>query len=97
MTKGAEEQNLAAGGNNKRLLKILNGKVVTVSVAVRKFRRNGPKKYAYMQYKTESKTFTKYIGRVSGETHLEDVAIGWRMLRESRLAENLNYQWVSED
>ena len=97
MTKGAEEQNLAAGGNKKRLLRILSGKVVTVSVAVRNFPKNGIKKYAYIQYKTESKTFTKYIGPVGGNTQLESIAIGWNILKEKKIAESLNYHWVERD
>lgn len=97
MVKGTEEQNLAAGGNTKRLLRILNGKIVTVSVAVRNTPKNAKNKYAYMHYKTESKTFTKYIGPVGGSTHLESIAIGWKFLREKKIIESLNYQWVEED
>ncbi len=97
MTKGAEKQNIAAGGKTRRLLKILNGKIVTVSVAVRRFPRRGMKKYAYMQYKTEYKTFTKYIGVVGGDTDLESIAIGWKILREKRIVEDLNYHWIGMD
>lgn len=89
-----EEQDLAAGGHENRLLKLDNGKIVTASVAVRRFSKSQRQRYAYLQYKTGSQTFTKYIGKVTAPSHLQSLIIGWNMLKDKKIIDNPSSSWV---
>lgn len=97
MNTSTEQQDLAAGGHGKRLLKIHNGKVVTACVSVRIFPKSQRQRYAYLQFKTQRCTFTKYIGRVTASTHLQSLIIGWNILKEKEIVEKLGFHWVEAE
>ena len=90
----SEEQDIAAGGLERRQLRLDNGAIVTASVAVRKFAKSGDESWAYLQFKTEGKTHTKYIGKVSAETRSESLNNGWETVRRRSLVELYGWAWV---
>lgn len=93
MTDGQREQDKAAGGPERRELRLTDGTVVTASVAVRSFPRSH-QLYGYLQFKTHRKTVTKYIGRVSAESRSESLRLGWELLRARKLVESFGWTWV---
>ncbi|MDM7457066.1 MAG: hypothetical protein P3W97_007415 [Tepidimonas sp.] len=62
MRQGQREQDEAAGGRQYRELRLEDGTVVVVSVAARRYARTPDQSYGYLQFKTNGKTVTKYIG-----------------------------------
>lgn len=90
-----QEQDAAAGGSTLRYLSIEEGAVVRVAVAVRSFKRCLHQQYAYLQFKHQGKTVTKYIGKVTSETSAESLIKGWKMLRERNLVEKFGWSWVT--
>ena len=80
MTAGQREQDEAAGGPERRELRLADGTVVTASVAARHYSRSH-QLYGYLQFKAHGKTVTKYIGRVTAESRAESLRLGWELLR----------------
>ena len=72
MTAGQREQDEAAGGPERRELRLADGTVVTASVAARHYSRSH-QLYGYLQFKAHGKTVTKYIGRVTAESRAESL------------------------
>lgn len=91
--QSTDEQNNAAGGAERRQLDIGDGKVVNASIAVRLFKQ-GHQLYGYLQFKHDYKTVTRYVGQVSAKTKAESLAIGWRMVREKKIAEANGWKWA---
>lgn len=96
MRKSHVEQDAAAGGGQFRELRLRDGSVVIVSVAARKFVDNSNKRYGYMQFKTQGKTVTKYIGRVTANSHDESLRLGWDLIHTRKLAESFGWRWVTK-
>ncbi len=94
MTVGQDEQNEAAGGSERRKLRLPEGTIVTASVAVRRYPKIPNQCYGYLQFKTQRKTVTKYIGRVTARSRAESLRLGWELLRSRRLVESLGWIWV---
>lgn len=88
-----EEQNDAAGGLERRKLRLKDGKIAIASVSLRHF---NPYKqlWAYLQFKADGKTVTKYIGKASSETRYEALICGWNLVRERNLVEEFGWSWV---
>jgi len=78
-----------------RYLRIEDGAVVRAAVAVRKFNKARYQQYAYLQFKHQGKTVTKYLGKVTSETSAESLDKGWKMLNEGGLVEKLGWSWVT--
>jgi hypothetical protein len=89
-------QDAAAGGAAYRHLLLPEFKLVTVSVAVRKFWNTPHQQWAYLQFKADGRTVTRYIGKVTAETKEEAVRIGWAKLRERKLVEANGWTWDVE-
>lgn len=96
MTDGQREQNDAAGGPERRKLRLADGTIVMASVAVRRYARTPNQCYGYLQFKAHGKTVTKYIGRVTAESRAESLRLGWELLRSRKLAESFGWSWVSK-
>lgn len=90
------DQDKAAGGYDRRELRLADGSVVVASVAVRSFTRTPNQSYGYLQFKSQGKTVTKYIGRVTADSKMESLRIGWEMLRSRKLVESLGWSWVTK-
>ena len=87
------EQDEAAGGHERRLAALPNGKCVTVSVAVRVF-PPGREHYAYMQFKSGGRTTTRYIGNATAESRAGSLRKGWRLLRQKKTLEAEPAKWL---
>ena len=96
MTGGQREQDEAAGGPERRELRLADGTVVTVSVAARRYAKTPNHSYGYLQFKAHGKTVTKYIGRVTAESRAESLRLGWELLRSRKLVESFGWSWVSK-
>lgn len=96
MRQGQREQDKAAGGRQYRELRLEDGTVVLVSVAVRRYARTPDQRYGYLQFKTNGKTVTKYIGRVTAKSRADSLRMGWKLLRSRKLAESFGWSWVSK-
>lgn len=94
MKDSHHEQDEAAGGHENRELCLADGRVVTVSVAVRRYASTPNHLYGYLQFKTLGKTVTKYIGQVTAETRSESLRYGWKLLRSRKLVESFGWSWV---
>jgi len=96
MRQGQREQDEASGGRQYRELRLEDGTVVVVSVAARRYARTPDQSYGYLQFKTNGKTVTKYIGRVTAESRAESLRMGWELLRSRKLAESFGWSWISK-
>ena len=94
MKDGQHEQDLAAGGNERRRLRLTDGTIVMVSVAARRYARTPNQCYGYLQFKVHGKTVTKYIGRVTAKDRAESLRIGWELLRSRNLVESFGWSCV---
>lgn len=94
MTKGQREQDEAADGALRRKLRLADGTIVIASVSVRRFTRSQNQCYGYLQFKSNGKTVTKYIGRVTAESRADSLHIGWNLLRSRKLVENFGWSWL---
>lgn len=96
MRQSQREQDEAADGLERRKLRLADGTVVLASVAVRRYQRTPNQCYGYLQFKTNGKTVTKYIGRVTAESRAESLRMGWELLRSRKLAESFGWSWISK-
>ncbi len=96
MTDGQREQDDAAGGPERRELRLADGTIVMASVAARRYARTPNQCYGYLQFKAHGKTVTKYIGRVTAESRAESLRLGWELLRSRKLVESFGWSWVSK-
>lgn len=93
---GLQEQDLAAGGFAHRQLRLANGTIVVASVSARQYSRTPNQRYGYLQFKTNGKTVTRYIGRVTADTREESLRLGWKLLRSRKLVEANGWTWVAK-
>ena len=91
--KTNEEQDLAAGGDYMRKVKLPDGGEATASVSVQILSRSH-QKWGYLRFKTGGKTHRCYVGKVSAETLEDSLAIGWRMVREKHVLERAGWSWL---
>ena len=94
MTAGQREQDEAAGGPERRELRLVDGTIVMASVAARRYARTPNQCYGHLQFKTHGQTVTKYIGRVTAESRAESLRLGWELLRSRKLAESFGWSWI---
>jgi len=93
LTHAKLTQDLAAGGNEFRKLKLRDGTIVTASVSLRSFTRS-KELWAYMQFKVNLKTVTKYIGKVSADSRFESLRLGWAAIHSRKIAELNDWRWL---
>jgi hypothetical protein len=88
-----EEQNKAAGGAHRRLLLTQDASTVIASTSIRSFTKS-KQLYAYLQFKLNGKTITRYIGNVSAADKATSLGIAWETVRKKRIAEAHGWTWV---
>lgn len=81
---GREEQDLAAGGRECRMMRLAGGSLATVSIEL-KHPHPGRAVWAYLRWFEGGRTRNRYIGRVSGDTRLALLSAAWRLARERDL------------
>lgn len=78
------EQDEAAGGRKRRLVKRPDGRSGTASVQL--FRTQGSRRiYATIRYKVQSRTVSRYLGEVSAPTRADALKKAWQLARKKRL------------
>jgi hypothetical protein len=93
MRKSTESQNVAAGGIERRQLRLGDGSIACAFVSVRTF-KIGYQSYGYLQFRHQGKTVTRYIGQISAGSREESLVLGWQKLRSQKIAEQNGWKWV---
>lgn len=87
------EQDRAAGGADRRKMRIRSGEIVVVSLAV-----NGASGATSasitMRFKSGGLTVGRPVGKVEGDSRFELLKRGWEKVREDRVAEQNHWSWV---
>ena len=78
------EQDQAAGGRDRRLVLTADRSIRVASVAVRRFPQSN-QDYAYLQYKHQSRTVTRYLGNVTAASRAKSLELGWLLAKRSRV------------
>jgi DNA mismatch endonuclease, patch repair protein len=81
----AKEQDVAAGGHDRRVVPLDDGRIALGSVALRLF-PNARRIRAYLRWSDKGRTREKYLGEVDGETRLENLQRAWTIAREQGVA-----------
>lgn len=92
MTLATIEQDKAAGGVERRKIRIKSGDVVTASLSV----TGTVSPYrAVLRFKS-GLTVQRPIGKIVAESRFEALKAGWKMLREEKMMESFGWSWVDE-
>ena len=70
------EQDLAAGGPDKRRVLNDDGRTFTGSVALRRYAQ-GRKAWAYLRYSVDGTTRERYLGEASENSRAANLAVAW--------------------
>lgn len=89
------EQDRAAGGLDRRKMKIRSGEVVMVSLAISGTGVKTPYGVT-MRFKSGGMTVARPVGKIEGESRFEVLKKGWAKVREDRIAEQNQWNWVVE-
>src|SRR4051794_32838020 len=82
------DQDVAAGGREKRLLKIANGKIVRASIDLKRLGGHdalGTVYWAYLRYSSRGLTCSEYVGRVEEATRMDRLRRAWELARKKGL------------
>lgn len=89
------EQDRAAGGPDRRKMKIRSGEVVVVSLAISGTGVKTPFGVT-MRFKSGGMTVARSVGRVEGESRFDLLKKGWAKVRDEQVAEKNEWSWVVE-
>ena len=87
----ALEQDRAAGGVDRRKLRIKSGEIVTVSLSLRSV---GEKHRVILRFKTGGTTIQRPVGNIEAPSRFEALKQSWALLREGQLAEKERWSWI---
>jgi len=91
------EQDRAAGGRDRRLVDLGKGRTALASVELKVFPQTRRIR-AYLRWSDKGKSPVKYLGEVSEESRLQNLALAWQMAFEQQLfivPEDSNESWAS--
>lgn len=80
----AAEQDGAAGGRNRRQVRLSGGRSATASIRLKRL-PSSRRVYAYLRYSLAGKTITKYVGDVTAPTRLEALRNAWELVHQKNL------------
>lgn len=83
-TDPVQEQDVAAGGREHRMITLPSGRVTTASVELRRHKDGGPV-YAVLRFRTGGDTMKVTIGRVEGEDRQACLQKAWEIVRSKHL------------
>ena len=89
------EQDRAAGGAERRKMKIRSGEVVIVSLSISGKGVKTPYGIT-MRFRSGGLTVGRPVGRVEGNSRFELLQRGWTKVREDKVAEQHQWSWVVE-
>jgi len=81
----AAEQDAAAGGRDRRAVRLQNGFAVA-SIALRR-KPDGRRVYAYLRWSDHGNTTERYVGEVDKPTRQENLAAAWHLAAERGLTD----------
>ena len=87
------EQDRAAGGAERRKMKIRSGDVVIVSLAISGTGVKTPHGIT-LRFKSGGLTVSRPVGKVEGDTRFELLRRGWEKVREEKIAEQNQWSWL---
>jgi DNA mismatch endonuclease (patch repair protein) len=82
----AREQDQAAGGRQRRMIRLAGNRVALASVALRLPPRSR-RVYAYLRWSVDGKTNERYICEVTGSTREKNLQAAWRTVRARGLTD----------
>lgn len=82
--KAAQQQDLAAGGRERRQKRLEAGGQATASIELKR-PHAGKAVWAYLRWFEDGKTRNKYIGRVHGEGRAVLLTEAWKLARKKKL------------
>lgn len=93
LTKSTHEQDRAAGGLERRKLRIKSGDIVTVSLVA-----TGTKSpYRVIMRFKSAITVQREVGRFEASSPAEATRLAWKAIRPNRIAESEGWSWISQD
>ncbi len=91
--KAKFDQDNAAGGADRRLLKIKSGDTVTVSLVT-----HGTKSpYRVVMRFKSAITIQREVGRFEAASPAEAIKLAWKAMRPQKIVEREGWSWVSQD
>ena len=79
------EQDAAAGGREKRMVRLPGGKTARASIELKEFTRTPGRTWAYLRYSVGGKTVTVYVGNVTAPSRAEALKLAWQLARSKGL------------
>jgi DNA mismatch endonuclease (patch repair protein) len=83
-TSPAREQDAAAGGHDRRVIELHDGRTALASISLRVYKKSRRIR-AYLRWSERGQTREAYLGEVNGETRDENLRLAWRRAHEQRL------------
>lgn len=91
--KATIDQDQAAGGIDRRKLKIKSGDIVSVSLITR-----GTKSpYRVVMRFKSALTIQREVGRFEASSPSEAIKLAWKAIRPQKVVEREGWQWVHQD
>lgn len=84
VTARRHEQDLAAGGRDRRLLTLPDGDSAVGSICLR-LPAKGRRVYAYLRWSVDGKTHERYVGEVTEQTRAANLSAAWRIAHQRSL------------
>jgi DNA mismatch endonuclease (patch repair protein) len=83
-TSPASEQDSAAGGHDRRVIELRDGRTALASISLRVYKKSRRIR-AYLRWSEQGRTRETYLGEVDGETRDENLRAAWRFAHERGL------------
>ena len=75
ISEARAEQDRAAGGRDRRLVRLTDGRISTGSIELKFL--GGRRVYAYLRYTSDGRTVARYVGEAPGATREERLSAAW--------------------
>jgi len=84
-------QDSAAGGLDKRKMRIKSGDIVTVSIVC----RNKVSPYKMQLRFKNGPTYNKTVGSIEAKSEKEAIEIVWKKVKQEKFCESFGWEWVN--
>lgn len=92
-TSPACEQDIAAGGHDRRVIKLRDGRTALASISLRVYKKSRRIR-AYLRWSDRGQTRENYLGEVGADTREENLRSAWRLAHNQGLtaARGVNHE-----